>query len=90
MVVRVFRVRVHPGKEDEFTAVKMKPRFQELVGRIPADLVKGQSIQYYIEVKDATGKLIAQSGSPVAPRTARIRRTAGPTPRSPPVSPRRA
>jgi tetratricopeptide (TPR) repeat protein len=53
--------------KDEFTAVKMKPRFQELVGRIPADVVKGASLQYYIEVKDAAGKLVAQSGSPASP-----------------------
>jgi tetratricopeptide (TPR) repeat protein len=53
--------------KDEFTPVPMKVRFQELVGRIPAEAVRGQSVQYYIEVKDAQGRLVAQSGSPASP-----------------------
>jgi tetratricopeptide (TPR) repeat protein len=53
--------------KDAFTPVPMRPRFQELVGRIPADQVKGQAVQYYIEVKDAQGRLVAQSGSPASP-----------------------
>jgi tetratricopeptide (TPR) repeat protein len=53
--------------KDEFTPVPMKVRFDELVGRIPANVVRGQSVQYYIEVKDAQGRLVAQSGSPASP-----------------------
>jgi hypothetical protein len=53
--------------QDAFVAVQMKPRFEELVGRVPGEAVKGPSIQYYVEAKDKGGKVVAQSGSPASP-----------------------
>lgn len=61
-----------PAGEDEFHTVRMKQRYQELVGRIPAEAVKGSSIQYYIEVKDANGKLVAASGRASSPNIVNI------------------
>jgi hypothetical protein len=52
---------------DNFVAVKMKPRFQELVGRVPAAAASGNAVQYYIEVKDKGGKMVAQTGNAASP-----------------------
>jgi tetratricopeptide (TPR) repeat protein len=48
--------------EGKFTPLAMRPRYNELIGRIPATKTVGASVQYYIEVKDANGKLIDRSG----------------------------
>jgi hypothetical protein len=53
--------------EEEFRAVKMKPRFEEIVGRIPAEATGGSAVQYYISVKDRGGRLVAQNGSAASP-----------------------
>jgi tetratricopeptide (TPR) repeat protein len=51
----------------DFTAVEMHKRYYEFVGRIPATAVTGKSVQYYMIVKDPTGKTYAKSGSPTQP-----------------------
>jgi len=53
--------------EDDFKTAKMRPRYTEIVGRIPPEAVKGNSVQYYIEVKDKGGKLVASSGRASSP-----------------------
>ena len=55
------------ASDAKFTAVLMRPRYHELVGRIPAAKMTGTSVQYYIEVKDQAGKMvtrIARASSP--------------------------
>ncbi len=53
--------------EDRFSTTLMKPRYKEMVGRIPADKMRGNTVQYYIEVKDKTGKIVARSGRANSP-----------------------
>lgn len=56
------------GANDEgFTARLMKPRYKELVGRIPATKMAGSSMQYYIEVKDAAGTVVTKIGKASSP-----------------------
>lgn len=53
--------------EDQFASVKMRPRYTEMVGRIPPESMRGSSVQYYIEVKDPAGKMIASTGRASSP-----------------------
>jgi tetratricopeptide (TPR) repeat protein len=53
--------------EERFDSTLMKPRYNELVGRIPATKTRGASLQYYIEVRDKTGKIIERSGRSASP-----------------------
>ena len=53
--------------EESFTTAEMKPRHGELVARIPAAKTVGASVQYYIEVKDAKGKVVDRSGKQTSP-----------------------
>ena len=53
--------------EAKFTAVPMKPRYNELVGRVPAKKMTGVSIQYYIEVRSPDGKIVTRIGKPASP-----------------------
>src|SRR5690606_34655827 len=53
--------------EDKFTGVKMTPRYNELVARIPANRTTGASVQYYIEVRDEAGKIVDRSGRSTSP-----------------------
>lgn len=64
--------------EGSFTAVEMKPRYNELLGRIPAAKTVGQSVQYYIEVKDAGGKVVDRSGKQTSPHLVLLDRSAKP------------
>ncbi len=52
----------------KFTAVVMKPRYNELVGRIPAKKMTGVSVQYYLEVRTPDGKMITRIGRPASPQ----------------------
>jgi hypothetical protein len=58
--------------QDNYTAVAMRPRYDEWVGRIPGDMIVGRSFQYYIEARDASGNVIGKSGSPSAPNIVSI------------------
>lgn len=51
----------------KFTSVEMQYRFKELVGRIPATATAAKNVQYYIEVKDSSGKVLERSGQPTSP-----------------------
>ncbi len=64
--------------EGSFTAVEMKPRYNELLGRIPAQKTVGQSVQYYIEVKDAGGKVVDRSGKQTSPHLVLLDKSAKP------------
>ena len=53
--------------ELKFTSASMRPRYNELVGRIPARKMAGVSVQYYIEVRNNAGATIARSGKATSP-----------------------
>ncbi len=44
--------------DDTFQVTRMRQRYDEYLGRIPARWMTGTSVQYYIEVKDRSGKLV--------------------------------
>lgn len=60
-------VNYRPAGQPKFVAVEMRYRFKELVARIPASHTKGKNIQYYIEVRDGSGKVLERSGQPTSP-----------------------
>ncbi len=62
--------------DESFTASPMKPRYNELVARIPAAKTVGASVQYYIEVKDAKGKVVDRSGKQTSPNLVLLDRAA--------------
>jgi hypothetical protein len=64
--------------EENFTTVIMKRRGPEKIGRIPADAMRGKSIQYYIEAKDPTGAVVKSSGSASDPNIVMIDPSAQP------------
>lgn len=51
----------------KFTAVPMRPRYHELVARIPGKRMTGASVQYYIEVKDKDGAVVTRIGRASSP-----------------------
>ena len=53
--------------ESKFAAVPMRPRYNELIARIPAAKTTGASVQYYIEVRDASGEVVDRSGRSTSP-----------------------
>lgn len=53
--------------EGKFTSKVMRWRYKELVGRIPPEKMLGDSVQYYIEVKDQTGAVVTRSGKSTSP-----------------------
>lgn len=64
--------------EEKFTARPMRWRYKELIGRIPAPKMAGNSIQYYIEVKDTAGTLVTRSGKATSPNLVNIDKDAAP------------
>ena len=64
--VKVYLYYRGKGQAD-FTPVLMKRHGSEKIGRIPADMLAGKSIQYYIEAKDKTGNVLKNSGSQTDP-----------------------
>lgn len=64
--------------EENFTTVIMKRRGPEKIGRIPADALRGKSIQYYIEAKDPTGAVVKSAGSASDPNIVMIDASAPP------------
>lgn len=62
----------------DFTKVQMKPRYQELVGRIPASVVSGSSLQYYVEARDVGDEIVHRSGKPTSPHIVLIDAAAKP------------
>jgi hypothetical protein len=61
-----------------FTAKQMKWRYKELVARVPAAVMKGSTIQYYIEVKDQAGNKVTSSGKSTNPNLVTIDASASP------------
>jgi hypothetical protein len=55
------------ANDSTFNAKQMKWRYKELVARIPAAKVGGNSLQYYIDAKDTTGATVARSGKSTSP-----------------------
>ena len=53
--------------EGKFVSKEMRWRYKELVARIPAPKMIGDSVQYYIEVKDTTGAVVTRSGKSTSP-----------------------
>lgn len=49
--------------ETDFRTVDMRPWRKERLGRIPAEMLAGKAIQYYIEAKDGAGKVLSSIGS---------------------------
>ncbi|MBL4636787.1 MAG: hypothetical protein JKY56_23250 [Kofleriaceae bacterium] len=60
-------VNYRPAGEPKFIAVEMRYRFKELVARTPAKQTRGKNVQYYIEVRDGSGKVLERSGQPTSP-----------------------
>ena len=51
----------------KFESTPMRPRYNELVGRIPASAMHGNTIQYYIEARDRQDKVVGRSGHATSP-----------------------
>ena len=64
--------------EGKFTSKEMKWRYKELVGRVPANKMLGDSMQYYIEAKDPAGATIAKSGKSTSPNLVTLEAGASP------------
>lgn len=64
--------------DTKFYTKPMKWRYKELVARIPAAKVGGQSIQYYVEVKDQAGQVVTRSGKSTSPNIVDMVATAPP------------
>jgi len=64
--------------DDKFVASPMKPRYNELVGRVPAAKMSGNAIQYYVEIKGADGALIKRIGKATSPNVVYLDEAATP------------
>ncbi len=64
--------------EGKFTSKEMKWRYKELVGRVPAQKMLGESMQYYIEAKDQTGATVAKAGKSTSPNLVTLEAGAAP------------
>lgn len=53
--------------EGKFQSKVMRWRYKELVARIPPEKMLGESIQYYIEVKDTAKAVVTRSGKSTSP-----------------------
>ncbi|MCE9578463.1 MAG: hypothetical protein K8W52_35380 [Deltaproteobacteria bacterium] len=51
----------------KFVSAPMRPRYNELVARIPARRMVGASVQYYIEVRDRDGGVVTRIGRASSP-----------------------
>ncbi len=64
------------GGDPNYTAVAMKKRAGELVGRIPAEKVHGSALQYYVEVNTNKGVRINGSGKSASPNVVFVEKDA--------------
>lgn len=53
--------------EGKFQSKVMRWRYKELVARVPPEKMLGESIQYYIEVKDTAKAVVTRSGKSTSP-----------------------
>jgi tetratricopeptide (TPR) repeat protein len=65
------------GKES-FTSVAMRPRYNELVARIPQEEMAGNAVQYYVEFKNDKGELVHKIGKSTSPNVVYIDEAARP------------
>lgn len=65
--------------EEKFTEIPMRARYKELVGRVPAERMAGNALQYYIEVKDYRGELVTRLGKPASPNVVFLDESASPS-----------
>jgi hypothetical protein len=63
---------VRSAGDAAFTATPMERRNQEWVGRIAATRMTGSAVQYYVEVRDQGGALLARSGKSTSPNVINI------------------
>ena len=61
-----------------FTSVPMRPRYHELVARIPGKRMSGASVQYYIEVRDKAGTVVTRVGHASSPNLVYLDESAKP------------
>jgi hypothetical protein len=64
--------------EGKFTSKPMRWRYKELVGRIPPEKMLGDSLQYYIEVKDNAGEVVTRAGKSTSPNLVTLEAGAAP------------
>jgi hypothetical protein len=62
----------------KFISAPMRPRYNELVARIPAKRMVGSSVQYYIEVRDRDGGVVTRAGRASSPNLVYIEEGAKP------------
>ena len=58
--------------EELFTSTAMSRRGAEVVAEIPAGKVVAGTLQYYIDVRDQSGNVVARSGRPTSPNLVAI------------------
>lgn len=61
--------------QERFTEVPMQPSRKQqgdLLGQIPAEVVTGTALQYYVQAFDAKGRVCGNQGSPENPNIVRI------------------
>ncbi|HET9627064.1 MAG TPA: hypothetical protein VFP84_37150 [Kofleriaceae bacterium] len=63
-----FRGADQPG----FSSTPMLRRGGDLVGRVPAVHMTGPALQYYLEIRDASGTVITRIGKPTSPNIVHI------------------
>jgi tetratricopeptide (TPR) repeat protein len=64
--------------DDKFLNAAMRPRYRELVGRIPAAKMSGNAVQYYVEVKATDGALVKRIGKSTSPNVVYLDEAAQP------------
>jgi tetratricopeptide (TPR) repeat protein len=64
--------------EEQFTAVAMQPRYNELVARIPEAKMAGNAVQYYVEFKNEKAEVVHKIGKSTSPNVVYIDETARP------------
>lgn len=62
-----------------FTQIAMRPRYSDLVGRIPAIETGGDGVHYYLEAQDNERTVVARSGESISPHQILIDREARPS-----------
>ncbi len=75
--VKVYVFYRGPGESD-YQQVLMKRHGTEKVGRIPADAMNGNAVQYYVEARDTQGQVVKNSGSQTSPNIVMIDPSAPP------------
>ncbi len=67
------------GGDEKFVSVPMTKQGEEHVALIPAMVMTGSSVQYYIEVRDPENKLVTRNGKSTVPNLIAVETPAVPT-----------